>query len=53
MQEIFDLHSRLSETNQFNINEVEQFLADWLIMHVLVEDRRIKQFVNKEGTSTT
>ncbi|RLE68101.1 MAG: hypothetical protein DRJ45_08450 [Thermoprotei archaeon] len=53
VQEIFDLHARVSETNQFNINEVEQFLADWLIMHVLIEDRKIKQFVGKEDPSST
>jgi hemerythrin len=45
IQEIFDLHTRLSKADQLNINEIKQFIDDWLIMHVLVEDRKIKTFI--------
>jgi hemerythrin len=45
IQEIFDLHTRLTKADHFNINEIKQFIDDWLIMHVLVEDRKIKTFI--------
>ncbi len=51
MQEIFDLHARHSETGRFNLREIEQFLMDWLIMHVLLEDRKIREFLEASKTN--
>jgi len=44
MEDIFDLSSRFSSDTSTGIHEVESFLSKWLILHILIDDKRHNQF---------
>ncbi len=45
--DIFELNNELHAGKQKSINELERFFDKWLIQHVLEEDKRYLDYVNK------
>ena len=48
LAQVRELEERLA-VNSMNADEVLTFLQDWILNHILVEDRRYMAFVNEKG----
>jgi len=46
IEEIFEINDRLQKAESFEINSIEKFLREWLVMHVLNEDLKLKKYVS-------
>lgn len=47
VEDVFMFNEKLSSGEDMEVEEIEQFLTDWLIMHILVEDRRFSEYLRR------
>ncbi len=47
VEDVFSFNEKLSSGGELAIDEIESFLADWLILHILVEDRRFSEYLRR------
>ena len=47
VSDIFDLNEKLESGRLVEMEEVEKFIREWLVLHILIEDQKYKEYLNK------
>lgn len=47
VKDIFNLHDKLNQSKEFPLLEIEMFLNDWLIKHILIDDKKLKPYLTQ------
>jgi len=47
IMDIYKIHEDLSSGKINSMYDIEKFLTDWLILHILIEDKKYKEYLHR------
>jgi hemerythrin len=45
--DIFELHQDITSSASINLKNISNFLTEWIILHILIEDNKYKNFLTQ------